>query len=51
MIFAAPAFSHDTVSVKKLSLTLNLMRWVSHFNLDQYILVNIPAATLHDTNF
>ncbi len=32
--------------IDQLKSCLNLYRWISHFHFDQYILVNIPSATL-----
>ena len=37
---------NDSLAVKKLIVSLNLLRWLTHFQLPQYIVVNIPSATL-----
>jgi L,D-transpeptidase YcbB len=38
--------SIDLPRVMKLSTSLNQYRWVHHFSLDKFIIVNIPSATL-----
>jgi len=38
--------SNDLQRVMKLSTSLNQYRWVHHFSLDKFIIVNIPSATL-----
>lgn len=37
----------NPAKAKQLAATLNLYRWYTHFHFTQYILVNIPSATLH----
>ncbi len=36
----------DSGAIKQLITSLNLFRWLHHFRLDKYIVVNIPSATL-----
>lgn len=36
----------DTFSVKLLNISLNILRWINHFKLQQRIIVNIPSANL-----
>ena len=38
--------SSDLARVIKLSTSLNQYRWIHHFSLDKFIIVNIPSATL-----
>lgn len=38
--------SNDLTRAMKLSTSLNQFRWVHHFKLDKFIVVNIPSATL-----
>lgn len=38
--------SNDLPGVMKLSTSLNQYRWVHHFSLDKFIMVNVPSATL-----
>ena len=37
---------HSDDSIKQLSLSLNLFRWIHHFRLNEYIVVNVPSAEL-----
>lgn len=36
----------DSVHVKFISYSLNIYRWIHHFHLQEYAVVNIPSATL-----
>ncbi|HEX4851926.1 MAG TPA: L,D-transpeptidase family protein [Puia sp.] len=36
----------DSSEIRKLTISLNLMRWINHFRLDRYVMVNIGSATL-----
>lgn len=36
----------DINKTRKLIISMNYYRWISHFQLDSFILVNIPSATL-----
>jgi murein L,D-transpeptidase YcbB/YkuD len=38
--------SNDLPRITKLSTSINQYRWVHHFSLDKFIIVNIPSATL-----
>lgn len=35
-----------TAMIKQLAISLSLFRWIHHFHLDEYIVVNIPSASL-----
>jgi murein L,D-transpeptidase YcbB/YkuD len=36
----------DTSAIKTLTISLNIYRWVNHFNMQQSIVINIPSARL-----
>jgi len=38
--------NHSDDTIRQLSLSLNLFRWIRHFNVKEYIVVNIASATL-----
>lgn len=43
---AEKLFVSDSLQVKLISYSLNLIRWMHHFQLPEYAVVNIPSATL-----
>lgn len=38
---------HDSLNLLQLKRALNYLRWINHFRLTKYIVVNIPSATLN----
>ncbi|MFI5153965.1 MAG: L,D-transpeptidase family protein [Chitinophagales bacterium] len=36
----------DSIHVKSIAYSLNIFRWMLHFHLPEYVVVNIPSATL-----